>query len=218
LSAPSEPAEKAAENAGAPPPASPGSDDRRLVKLARVPIAFVAGAATLTVTLFQVHDRIWPPETVRGGEVVSVDLVEVGVSYARYVDDHPLLYPDRKSTLTKAGNIVVKNGAVVNVVIRMQGLRGRHCRAMYTVYRTPLEPVIGPEKALEDCTLRVQDGEQGGWAAWVELPQYIYSARNPRPVAHRYFIRFDLFDDDGRLIGPSKRSQVFGWDGERMTQ
>ena len=54
----------------------PHSDSRTTwLRLAKLPVAFVAGAAALTLTLFQLHDRIWPPATVHGGEVIAADLV-----------------------------------------------------------------------------------------------------------------------------------------------
>jgi hypothetical protein len=185
-------------------------------RLAKVAVAFVAGAATLTVTLFQVHDRIWPPVSVHGGEVVSADLVQVGVSYGAYVRKHPRLIGDTNAALEKAGDRVNEAGAVVDVVLRMEGLRGRHCRVEYTVYRSPLTPVIGPTEALAQCTAHVQDGDEGGWPAWVELPQQTGRDPKGRPVWHRYFVRFDLYDEHGLLIGPSKNTPVFGWNGEQM--
>jgi len=187
------------------------------MRFARVPVAFAAGAATLAVTSFQLHDRIWPSVTVQGGEVVAADVVAVGVSYGQYVTEHKLLFPHTKETLLLAGSKVTLRGAIVNVVLRMEGLSGRSCKAQYTVYRTPLTPVIGPRESLKDCTATVRDGDQGGWPAWVELPQKTRRGRNGRPVTHRYFIRFDLYDEDGRLIGPGKNSRVFGWKPEPIT-
>jgi hypothetical protein len=166
-------------------------------------IAFVAGALALTVTVFQLHDRIWPPVTVRGGEVVAADLILMNVSYARYVRQHEELFPDPDETIKKAGIDANLPGVVVAVVLRLQGLRHRDCRVIYTVYRIPLQPVIGPRDALERCEGRVQDGDQGGWPAWAKLPS----------GPGQYFVRFDLYDSGGRLLGPGKTTRVFTWDG-----
>ena len=195
----------------------PGGGDRgkRAARLARLPVAFVAGAAALAVTLFQLHDRIWPPVNVQGGEVVAVDLVDV-VSYQTYVTQHPTFFPDPKGTITRAGAQANRKGVVVEVVLRMEGLRGRHCHAAYTVYRTPLNIVYRQPSALDKCTARVQNGDEGGWAAWVLLPKTRLD-RTGRPIEHRYFVRFDLFDDHGLLIGPGKSTTVFGWNGEGVT-
>lgn len=182
------------------------TEERRWITRAKVPLAFLGGALSLSLALFQVHDRLWPPATVHGGEVVAADVVELGVSYGSYVHDHPLLFPDPKATLLRAGDAVTKRGAVVDVVLRMDGLRGRACRAVYTVYRMPLHPVLRSKEALAKCTAHVQDGDEGGWPAWVELPK--------TTMTQRYFVRFDLYDDNGLFIGPGKNTQVFAWNGE----
>jgi hypothetical protein len=166
-------------------------------------LAFVAGALALTVTIFNLHDRIWPPVNVRGGEVVAADLIRIDVSYVRYVQQHPDLFPDPGKTIDDAGTEANLPGVVVAVVLRLQGLRNRDCRVTYTVYRVPLRPVFGPLEALERCEGRVQDGDQGGWPAWVKLPSR----------AGRYFVRFDLYDSEGRLLGPGKVTPAFDWGG-----
>jgi hypothetical protein len=166
-------------------------------------LAFVAGALALTLTIFNLHDRIWPPATVRGGEVVAADLILMNVSFGRYVRDHNELYPNPDQTIEDSGIGVNLPGVVVAVVLRLQGLRNRDCRVTYTVYRVPLQPVLGPKDALERCEGRVQDGDQGGWPAWAQLPKR----------AGRYFVRFDLYDSDGRLLGPGKTTPVFAWAG-----
>jgi hypothetical protein len=177
-------------------------------------IAIVAGAAGAAVTLFQVHDRLWPPVKVYGGEVMSADVVQVGTSFQRYVSDHRYLFPDWKKTIDKNRSIDTTRGAVVDVVFKMQGLRGRQFIVRYTVYRTPFTPVVGPAVALGTATSHVQDGDQGGWEQWVELPTRQNAADAGVSLEGRYFVRFDLFDDHGLLIGPGRATQTFGWNGE----
>lgn len=200
---------RAAAGESTPRPEARGA---RALRLARLPVAFLGGALTLTLALFQVHDRLWPPATVHGGEVVAADVVQLGVSYGRYVHEHPLLYPNPKATLRHAGSLENRPGAVVDVVLRMEGLRGRSCRAEYTVYRTPLRVVLGPKESLAHCTANVQDGDEGGWPAWVELPPVRRDARG-RPLTQHLFVRFDLYDERGLFLGPGKDTQVVAWDG-----
>jgi hypothetical protein len=182
-----------------------------IIRLGKVPFAFVAGAAALTVTLFQLHDRIWPPVTVHGGEVVAADLVQLDVTYVDYVHTHKHLYPDEKRALRAARIAVNTRGAIVEVVLQMRGLRGRHCIVQYSVYRLPLTRVIGPEAALTECTATVRDGDEGGWPAWVQLPRS--DSRAKVRSGNRYFIRFGLYDNNGLLIGPGKSTAVFTWNG-----
>jgi hypothetical protein len=101
-----------------------------------------------------------------------------------------------------AGPLAVRTVAVVDVVLRLQGLRGRSCSAVFTLYRAPLDP-LHSGRALAQCTGRVQDGDEGGWQAYVLLP------RKPG----RYFVRFDLYDERGLLLGPGKSTRVFAWAG-----
>jgi hypothetical protein len=184
---------------------------RDVVRLGKLVFAVVVGAAGAALTLGQLHDRIWPPVTVFGGEIVSADLLQVGVSQGRYIEEHPYLYPNRKQTLDGLGPAVTKPGAVVAVVVRVEGLRGHECIVKATLYRAPFTPVIGPAKA-GTCTAHVQDGDEGGWEAWIALP----GGRST--VAHRYFVRFDLYAKSGLLIGPGLATKTFGWNGETATQ
>ena len=188
-----------------------GSDVARASKFM---IAVLAGAAGAAVTLFQVHDRLWPPVKVYGGEVVSASVVQVGTSYQRYVSDHRYLFPDWKKDIDNNRSIDTTRGAVVAIVFKMEGLRGRHFYVRYTVYRTPFTPLVGPAVALGTATSHVQDGDQGGWEQWVELPTRQTATDAGVPLAGRYFVRFDLFDEHGLLIGPGKATQTFGWNGD----
>ena len=177
-------------------------------------IAVLAGAAGAVVAMFQVHDRLWPPVKVYGGEVVSADVVQVGTSFQRYVSDHRYLFPNWKHVIDENESIDTKRGAVVAIVFKMEGLRGRHFDVRYTVYRTPFTPMLGPAVALGTATSHVQDGDQGGWEQWVELPTKQTATEAGMPLEGRYFVRFDLFDEHGLLIGPGKATQTFGWNGD----
>jgi hypothetical protein len=177
-------------------------------------IAVLAGAAGAAVTLFQVHDRLWPPVKVYGGEVLSSELVQVGTSFQQYVSDHRYLFPDWKGVIDKNWSIDTTRGAVVAVVFKMQGLRERHFNVRYTVYRTPFRPMVGPVVALGTGTSHVQDGDEGGWEQWAQLPTNQDATKAGVPLKGRYFVRFDLFDDHGLLIGPGKTTRTFGWNGE----
>jgi hypothetical protein len=189
----------------------------RLWAAGKVVAAFVAGAITIAIGALALHDYFWPPVKVQGGEVVAADLVGVGVSYTRYVYQHPLYFPDPKKATLDAGAEANVPGAVVEVVLKMEGLRGRHCQAVFTVYRMPLTPVIGPTQALAKCTSHVQDGDEGGWAAWVPLPTPRTTAAR-QPVTQHYFIRFDLLDEHGQYLGPGKTTPVFGWNGVQVSR
>jgi hypothetical protein len=167
--------------------------------------AFVAGLFALAVTVTQLHDRLWPPVTVYGGEFVAVDLVALNVSYRAYVRSHPEFYPSRKiqdDAIENAGDNANWPGAEVAVVIRVEGLRNQKCYVRYRVYRWPLEPVVVP-KSRQECSARVQSGDEGGWFAWVRLPA----------KKGRYFVRFDLYDGRGLLLGPGRSTRPFRWAG-----
>jgi hypothetical protein len=188
------------------------SEDSELYRLTKLVIGIVLGAAGAAVTFATLHDRIWPPVTVYGGQVVSADIVQAGVSYAVYVQAHPNLFTHPKQAIKKAGLLANRRGAVVAVVIDTQGLRGRHCDVEYTVYRAPFTPLTRPKTALRRCTAHVQNGDEGGWEAWVMLPKPA-----PGEPPHRLFIRFYLYDSNGFLIGPGKATQTFGWNGVTAT-
>jgi hypothetical protein len=193
-----------------------GASGIRAADVVKVALGILIGAAGLALTLFQLHDRIWPPVTVQGGEVVAADLVAANVTYENYVNHHRLWFPHPDQAVAHAGPLANDPGVVVDVVLRMQGLRGRECHVIYRVYRTPLALAIGPRKALTKCTARVQDGDEGGWAAWVPLPTPPPDAAG-KPVTHHYFIRFDLLDEHGQLLGPGKTTKVFGWNGLKLS-
>jgi len=185
---------------------------REVVRLGKFAFAVAVGAAGAALTFGQLHDRIWPPVTVFGGDVASADVLQVGVSQGRYVAEHRYLYRHWKRQLASLGAAVTKRGVVVAVVVHVEGLRGHQCIVKATLYEAPFTPVFGPAKAAT-CVAHVQDGDEGGWEAWIALP----GAKSGRPVTHRYFVRFDLYGRNGLLIGPGLATKTFGWNGETAT-
>jgi hypothetical protein len=176
------------------------AEARRVAGWTKGALAFAAGVLAFAATAFGLHDRIWPPVKVRGGTILSADILELGVSRANYVGEHPIYFPHPQQTLaTLTAADRARVGAVVQVVIRLEGLRGRHCELRYTVYEAqPLRPLYGAA-ALTSCTAVVQDGDQNGWDFWIPTPR----ARGA------YFVRFDLYDNRGEVFGPGRRTPTF---------
>jgi hypothetical protein len=181
-------------------PASARREARQLAGWTKATLAFAAGVLAFAATAFGLHDRIWPPVKVRGGTILSADILEAGISRRDYVYEHPIYFPhpqETLATLTKADG--ARLGAVVQVVIRLEGLRGRHCKLLYTVYDARALRPLYDAPALTSCTAFVQDGDQNGWDFWIPTPR----------TRGAYFIRFDLYDDRGEVFGPGRRTTTF---------